>query len=211
MTDTSLSPHSHDDLARLLEAGLAGVLDAIGVAVVVVDADGLLRFANEAAADIVGSCAGSSYLDFVPHRYHKAARTRFEHVLDAGRPTTERLELVDRDGRPVEVLARAGRISNGGGAPAVLGVALPVAPARTHAPVNGSAGAQRLTPRQEQVLRLLAEGRDTEAIASELGVALETARNHIRAVLARLGVHSRLEAVLAAWRQGLLDVRAGDA
>ena len=45
----------------------------------------------------------------------------------------------------------------------------------------------------------------TEAIASRLGVAVETARNHIRAVLRELGVHSRLEAVVAGRERGLLD------
>jgi DNA-binding NarL/FixJ family response regulator len=62
-----------------------------------------------------------------------------------------------------------------------------------------------LTPRQAEVLQLLGEGLSTEAIASRLGVAVETARNHIRAVLRGLDVHSRLEAVVAGRERGLLD------
>jgi len=61
-----------------------------------------------------------------------------------------------------------------------------------------------LTPRQAEVLRLLGEGLSTEAIADRLGIAVETARNHIRAVLRGLGVHSRLEAVVAGRERGLL-------
>jgi two-component system nitrate/nitrite response regulator NarL len=61
-----------------------------------------------------------------------------------------------------------------------------------------------LTPRQEEVLRLLGEGLSTEAIAGRLGIAVETSRNHIRAVLRGLNVHSRLEAVVAGRKRGLL-------
>jgi DNA-binding NarL/FixJ family response regulator len=62
-----------------------------------------------------------------------------------------------------------------------------------------------LTTRQAEVLQLLGEGLSTEAIASRLGVAAETARNHIRGVLRGLGVHSRLEAVVEGRERGLLD------
>jgi len=61
-----------------------------------------------------------------------------------------------------------------------------------------------LTPRQNQVLQLLAGGASTEQIASELHVTTETVRNHIRHVLKALGAHSRLEAVVRARRQGLI-------
>jgi DNA-binding CsgD family transcriptional regulator len=66
-------------------------------------------------------------------------------------------------------------------------------------------GVPVLTPRQREVLQLLAEGLDTGEIAERLGVAPETARNHIRGLLGRLEAHSRLEAVVFARRRGLLD------
>jgi DNA-binding CsgD family transcriptional regulator len=65
-------------------------------------------------------------------------------------------------------------------------------------------GVGDLTPRQAEVLRLLGEGLSTEAIADRLGIAVETSRNHIRAVLRGLNVHSRLEAVVAGRERGLL-------
>jgi DNA-binding NarL/FixJ family response regulator len=61
-----------------------------------------------------------------------------------------------------------------------------------------------LTPRQYEVLQLLAEGVATNAIARQLDISAETARNHIRAVLAALDSHSRLEAVAAARRTGII-------
>ena len=62
-----------------------------------------------------------------------------------------------------------------------------------------------LTPRELQVLELLGEGLPAKAIAEKLGIAILTVRNHIRAVLLELGVHSQLEALAKARREGLLQ------
>ena len=61
-----------------------------------------------------------------------------------------------------------------------------------------------LTPREREVLELLAEGDTKEVIAARLFVSTNTVRNHIQNILTKLGAHSRLEAVAAAAREGLL-------
>jgi DNA-binding NarL/FixJ family response regulator len=61
-----------------------------------------------------------------------------------------------------------------------------------------------LTPRQSEVLQLLAKGASTRQIAAELHLTTETVRNHIRHLLRALGVHSRLEAVAVARLHGLI-------
>jgi PAS domain S-box-containing protein len=61
-----------------------------------------------------------------------------------------------------------------------------------------------LTLRELEVLRLLASGVATEDIAVSLRVSRSTARNHIESILAKLGVHSRLQAVVYASRHGLI-------
>jgi len=61
-----------------------------------------------------------------------------------------------------------------------------------------------LSPRQRQVLTLLADGLGPPAIARRLGLSLPTVRNHVAAVLHRLECHSQLEAVAAARRLGLV-------
>jgi len=61
-----------------------------------------------------------------------------------------------------------------------------------------------LTPREREVLALLAAGRSTAQVAAALGVATSTARTHIQSVLTVLGVHSRLEASALAVRSGLV-------
>ena len=63
---------------------------------------------------------------------------------------------------------------------------------------------QPLSPRQRQVLDLLADGLGPSAIARRLGLSVPTVRNHVSAVLRRLGCHSQLEAVAIARRRGLL-------
>ncbi len=61
-----------------------------------------------------------------------------------------------------------------------------------------------LTAREVEVLRLLAEGFGTESLAEKLGLREVTVRNHIQRLLAKLGVHSRLEAVVYGAQHGLI-------
>lgn len=62
---------------------------------------------------------------------------------------------------------------------------------------------QYLTQREREALVMLLRGASTEAIAKNMGVGLATTRSHIQNVLAKLGVHSRLEAVALAKRVGM--------
>jgi DNA-binding NarL/FixJ family response regulator len=64
----------------------------------------------------------------------------------------------------------------------------------------------RLTPREKQVLDALADGLDGKDIAERLHVSIPTERNHMASILAKLGVHSRLQALVFALRHGLIDV-----
>lgn len=63
-----------------------------------------------------------------------------------------------------------------------------------------------LTARELDVLRLLARGLPTRAIAAELHLGENTVKTHTRTLLAKLGVHSRTQAVLEAQRLGLVPV-----
>jgi DNA-binding NarL/FixJ family response regulator len=66
-----------------------------------------------------------------------------------------------------------------------------------------------LTDRELEVLQLLATGLSTDDIAGKLVVSIHTVRNHIRNLLAKLGAHSRVEAVAIATRDGLLGRNPG--
>ncbi len=67
-----------------------------------------------------------------------------------------------------------------------------------------SDGAEPLTPREREVLALLAEGLANKAIAARLGISEHTAKFHVNAILAKLGVDSRAEAIVRAARLGLV-------
>jgi DNA-binding NarL/FixJ family response regulator len=62
-----------------------------------------------------------------------------------------------------------------------------------------------LTEREVQMVRLLAEGHSTREIAHRLFISVNTVRNHAQSVLRKLDAHSRLEAVAAARRLGIID------
>jgi DNA-binding NarL/FixJ family response regulator len=63
-----------------------------------------------------------------------------------------------------------------------------------------------LTPREREILRLMAQGLQTGEIAVRLGLSLSTVRNHIQNVLVKLGAHSKLEAVATAVRSGIVRI-----
>lgn len=63
---------------------------------------------------------------------------------------------------------------------------------------------EELTPRELQVLRLIAEGQSNKTIARELGISESTVKFHVNAILGKLGVQSRTEAVVHATRLGLI-------
>jgi DNA-binding NarL/FixJ family response regulator len=69
---------------------------------------------------------------------------------------------------------------------------------------DGSAPRTELTERENDVLALVAEGLSNAAIAEQLSVSVHTVRNHIANLSAKLGAHSKLEALAIAVRDGLL-------
>jgi DNA-binding NarL/FixJ family response regulator len=71
--------------------------------------------------------------------------------------------------------------------------------------LTGRTRSATLTARERQALGLLADGASTAEVAKRLGVAVNTARNHVQRVLEKLGARSKLEAVAIARREGLLD------
>jgi two-component system NarL family response regulator len=66
--------------------------------------------------------------------------------------------------------------------------------------------APKLTDRELQVLRLVAKGLSNRGVAEELYISENTVKNHIRNILEKLQLHSRMEAVMYAFREKLLDI-----
>ena len=69
------------------------------------------------------------------------------------------------------------------------------------------ASIEQLTRREMQVLQSLAEGLTNKEIAERLHMSVDTERTHMMNILSKLGVHSRLQALLFAARYGLIELR----
>jgi DNA-binding NarL/FixJ family response regulator len=68
-----------------------------------------------------------------------------------------------------------------------------------------ASSADSLTPREREVVALVAQGRTNREIGKQLGVAERTARTHVSNILAKLGLASRTQAAMWAVREGLVD------
>jgi DNA-binding NarL/FixJ family response regulator len=73
--------------------------------------------------------------------------------------------------------------------------------------VSEEARIASLTARETQILLALTEGLGTSEIAKRYGIRVMTVQSHVKSILAKLGVHSKVEAVTLAWRAGLAATR----
>jgi PAS domain S-box-containing protein len=168
----------------------------------VIDREGTIRWLNSAGLALWPNALNKKFSTVMAPEELRHAREQFARkVIGEADATEYATSVVDADGRRMDVDVSSVALRADGEVVGVFGV---VTPARAQTLINPPHKAVELTPRQRQVLRLLGDGRTTVTIASDLGIADETARNHIKAVLRALGARSRLEAVVAARREGLL-------
>jgi DNA-binding CsgD family transcriptional regulator len=81
-------------------------------------------------------------------------------------------------------------------------VAAPVPSPQPAEPEKASSASPPLTRREKEVLACIAAGMQNKEIAAKLEISLATVRNHVHAILEKLDVHSKLEALSLAVRQG---------
>jgi DNA-binding NarL/FixJ family response regulator len=128
-----------------------------------------------------------------------------EHVYEALRAGASGFLLKDV---PADQLAHAIRVAAAGEALLAPSVTrrLIAAFARPTAPAPApAAGLSELTPREVEVLTLLAEGLSNAEIAARLFVGEATVKTHVARILTKLGVRDRVQAVIAAFRSGLVS------
>ncbi|HEY5096151.1 MAG TPA: LuxR C-terminal-related transcriptional regulator [Candidatus Eremiobacteraceae bacterium] len=145
-------------------------------------------------------------------REGKAAR-RFEMV--ANRPDGADVWLdvttvtVDDEGQSVAVHVLCESVASRRMAAVAEDVAHRLANARPDAATeeNAQPDLRRvLTPRELDVLQLLAAGLSTDNIGRQLGLSRATVRSHVQNLLPKLGVHSRIEAAVVALKAGLVHL-----
>jgi DNA-binding CsgD family transcriptional regulator len=113
------------------------------------------------------------------------------------------LQPIDRASRLTRALERLGARradEAGAGAPWQPPAAGPISLSK----------APPLTEREREILRWVAAGLQNKEIAQKLGISLATVRNHIHNILEKLDVHSKLEAVSLAFRQGWVSGAHGE-
>lgn len=82
----------------------------------------------------------------------------------------------------------------------------PEASARLVREIHSPQSREALTPREIDVLRLVAEGKANKEIARDLGITEQTAKSHVHSILGKLGMLSRTQAAVYAARLGLVSV-----
>jgi PAS domain S-box-containing protein len=177
-------------------------LERVGIASYLVDDRGRIRWLNDAAVALFGDVRGRTISSLAAPDHVHRSREQLARKIVGGRTRTDfEIDAIDRNGERTRMWVSSVAVRHGRSVVGVFGVARP----RATAPgPSGEAAAPMLTPRQREVLTLLADGASTSEIAVVLGLAEETVRNHIRQLLRRLGVHSRLAAVAYARRHGIL-------
>ncbi|HEY6028993.1 MAG TPA: LuxR C-terminal-related transcriptional regulator [Gaiellaceae bacterium] len=186
---------------RALDTRLETAIAEVGVPAYLIDRDGTIRWVNHAAEELLGDVVGRKFTRFVaPEDVHSAREIFARKLLGRSSTTDFTLRLLDAEGRRITVEFNSVPVREDGNVVGVFGLGRPLQ--TIEAP--GPSPAPALTPRQHEILRLLGQGLSTSTIASSLGLSEETVRNHIRALLAALDAHSRLEAVAVARRYGLL-------
>jgi DNA-binding NarL/FixJ family response regulator len=188
--------------------------------IAVLDADGNVTWTDEAWAGeddesglprvAIGSNLLQAYRGY-PDPRAQAIANAIDAVFE-GKVTYFEIEhRLDRESQSSFVTSVAALRGDRAGAVLIHKVVGEPAPSHPYRPADvrggdgaqASQGATRLTPREREVLDLMADGLDNRAIAAKLGIQYTTVRGHVRSVVEKLGARSRLEAVARAYQRGL--------
>jgi DNA-binding CsgD family transcriptional regulator len=185
-------PHPHPD-------ALPEALEELPLPSYTYDRNLTITWMNPALVELIGDHTGEPLLTVVSPEHLTAVRLRTDKMLRGETPPPFETEL--ESGEKVEVDAVP--LKDGGHVVGVWGLALTLP--RPSERASKKHANNPLTPRQRDVLHLMAAGGSSKQIARELHISRETANNHARAILRAFNVHSRLAAVAAARQAGLIE------
>jgi DNA-binding CsgD family transcriptional regulator len=195
MAETAITP-----ISRAAAAVLEATLGALPVPAYTNDLRGFVTWQNAASRAVAGDLRGTHYSNGVPPSELARSRETFAAVTVGGVARRRTGFFRSATGELVELEVITAPIRTDGEIVGTFGIAIPAVPA------TSSRAADQLSPRQLDVLRLLVQGKTTAQMADELHLAPHTVRNHLRRVFVALGARTRLEAVLIALRQGLVEL-----
>jgi DNA-binding CsgD family transcriptional regulator len=189
-----------EELAQL-GGDLAEALEDVPLPGILLDSNGVMRWQNKASLTCRGNAIGGNFVDYVAPGEQPEARAIVRRILCQGVPAEFRVHMRTAAGEYTSLELSAVPVRGGSKVVGVFGLSR--SSRGSHSTVSKSHFA--LTQRQREVLGLLADGRSTQEMATELHLSETTVRNHVANVLAILGVHTRLQAVVVASRAGLLE------
>lgn len=189
---------------KLLELGadITPALEDVHMPAALLDKDGIILWQNKASTDLRGDRVGSSWAELAAPDEQPEARDVVTRILCRGEPAELTLQLVNAEGGYTPMQVSGVPVRGGGSVVAIFGLGQRPDPKKLPPRPRPD---MDLTERQLEILRLLANGTSTHEIATQLNLSPTTVRNHVANLLAALGVHTRLQAVVAASKAGLLD------
>src|SRR5579864_3231055 len=175
---------------ELLELGgdSASLLDDVLMPAVLLDRDGTIRWQNKASIALRGRVVGANIAEFVAPDERPDARVALARILCRGEPAEFTLVVIDADGGATPIQFSAVPVRRGETVVGIFGLRRKAVIRKS---LSATASHLGLTERQVEVLLLLADGRSTDEIASELSLSATTVRNHVANLISALGVHSR--------------------
>jgi len=182
------------------------LIDSLVVPTTIHGADGRFMHLNAAAERASGKSnaqrRGRPMTELLPPEVHGTVSAQFRRAMELGVPTDFETVFADESGplRSVRVLQLP--LRDGDAIVGALTLAFDVR--ATGVEPVGLPPAPHLTARERQILDLIAAGRSTAEIATELALSTETVRNYLRSVFRVLHAHTRIEAIVTAQRLGLL-------
>lgn len=183
-----------DDEIGLECAGIAGDLDSTLALVSETRPDTIILDAQLPSGDGV---------ELVPRLRTMIPEIRVVVLTARPRPDRERAAF---EAGAVGYLGKDGRLADLIAAVREASVENPARDPRLRQRSDAAASERGLSRREREVLALLAEGRYVQDIAEQLGLSVSTTRGYVKAILAKFGARSQLEAVAAAARDGLVRV-----
>jgi DNA-binding CsgD family transcriptional regulator len=184
-----------------LGGDITQTLEKLHVPATLVDRQGVILWENQAVRDRYGAHIGRPVTSVVAQDAPGHGASLLTQVVRDAEPAEFTLRVSAPEGRAELVDVSAVPVYGRGSIVGMFGVGKPRQPTTRSVAIEPH---PELTKRQREVLALLAEGMSTSEIASELVISTTTVRNHVAYVLAALGVHTRLEAVITASRHGLI-------
>jgi PAS domain S-box-containing protein len=194
-------------MASRLQAVDLWLVDSLVVPASLHDVDGRFVHMNAAAERASGysnaQMVGRHVTDLLRPEGRAVVETQFRRAAEHGEPTDFETVFVDAAGQLRGVRAQHLPLRDDDTIVGVLTLAFDVRRAPTE-PIYFKPD-PRLTPRQREILELIASGLSTAEVARELTLSPETVRNHLRNASKELRAHTRVEAIATAQRLGLLS------